>query len=134
MALSARIGRYVYIPWYDKNDSNQKSRLPNCVHAGAYARMTGDKEGQGDVIVNLPAGFAASAAPGKPPRPHAPRQEIPARLNSVSAVATKTGCEEIYTLVNSTFNMCFTLYYLWPHRLQRKLMLPAREAMLQSDR
>ena len=24
-----------------------------------------------------------------------------------------TGCEEIYTLVNSTFNMCFTLYYLF---------------------
>jgi hypothetical protein len=27
--------------------------------------------------------------------------------------AKHTGCEEIYTLINSSFNMCFTLYYLF---------------------
>ena len=25
-------------------------------------------------------------------------------------IAKGAGCEEIYTLINSTFNMCFTLY------------------------
>ena len=34
-------------------------------------------------------------------------------LDYLRAEATKTGCEELYTLVNSAFNICFTLYYLF---------------------
>ena len=40
-------------------------------------------------------------------------QNIVAALEYLRTEAKKTGCEEIYTLVNSTFNMCFTLYYLF---------------------
>jgi hypothetical protein len=34
-------------------------------------------------------------------------------LEYLRTEAKKTGCEEIYTLINSSFNMCFTLYYLF---------------------
>jgi hypothetical protein len=34
-------------------------------------------------------------------------------LDYLRTEAIKTGCEEIYTLINSSFNMCFTLYYLF---------------------
>ena len=57
----------------DELPEREKEAFAKCVHAGAYARMTGDKEGQGMPPVNRPAGSAASAALGKPPRPHAPR-------------------------------------------------------------
>jgi hypothetical protein len=40
-------------------------------------------------------------------------QNIVAALEYLRTEAVSTGCEEIYTLVNSTFNMCFTLYYLF---------------------
>ena len=40
-------------------------------------------------------------------------QNIVGALEYLRTEAKKTGCEEIYTLVNSTFNMCFTLYYLF---------------------
>jgi hypothetical protein len=40
-------------------------------------------------------------------------QNIVAALEFLRTEAVNTGCEEIYTLVNSTFNMCFTLYYLF---------------------
>ena len=40
-------------------------------------------------------------------------QNIVAALEYLRTEAVNTGCEEIYTLVNSTFNMCFTLYYLF---------------------
>ena len=38
---------------------------------------------------------------------------IVSSLEYLRTEAKKTGCEEIYTLVNSSFNMCFTLYYLF---------------------
>jgi hypothetical protein len=38
---------------------------------------------------------------------------IVASLEYLRTEAKKTGCEEIYTLINSSFNMCFTLYYLF---------------------
>lgn len=34
-------------------------------------------------------------------------------LEYLRTEAKMTGCEEIYTLINSSFNMCFTLYYLF---------------------
>jgi hypothetical protein len=40
-------------------------------------------------------------------------QNIVAALEYLRTEAVNTGCEEIYTLVNSAFNMCFTLYYLF---------------------
>ncbi len=40
-------------------------------------------------------------------------QNIVAALEYLRTEAHKTGSEEIYTLINSTFNMCFTLYYLF---------------------
>jgi hypothetical protein len=40
-------------------------------------------------------------------------QNIVASLEYLRTEAKKTGCEEIYTLVNSGFNICFTLYYLF---------------------
>jgi hypothetical protein len=40
-------------------------------------------------------------------------QNIVAALEYLRAEARNTGCEEIYTLVNSAFNICFTLYYLF---------------------
>ena len=38
---------------------------------------------------------------------------IVSSLEYLRSEAKKTGCEEIYTLINSSFNMCFTLYYLF---------------------
>jgi hypothetical protein len=38
---------------------------------------------------------------------------IVSSLEFLRTEAKKTGCEEIYTLINSSFNMCFTLYYLF---------------------
>jgi hypothetical protein len=38
---------------------------------------------------------------------------IVASLEYLRTEAKTTGCEEIYTLINSSFNMCFTLYYLF---------------------
>jgi hypothetical protein len=38
---------------------------------------------------------------------------IVSSLEYLRAEAKNTGCEEIYTLINSSFNMCFTLYYLF---------------------
>jgi hypothetical protein len=38
---------------------------------------------------------------------------IVSSLEYLRTEAEKTGCEEIYTLINSSFNMCFTLYYLF---------------------
>jgi hypothetical protein len=38
---------------------------------------------------------------------------IVSSLEYLRTEAKKTGCEEIYTLINSSFNMCFTLYYLF---------------------
>jgi hypothetical protein len=40
-------------------------------------------------------------------------QNIAAALEYLRTEALKTRSEEIYTLINSTFNMCFTLYYLF---------------------
>jgi hypothetical protein len=40
-------------------------------------------------------------------------QNIVAALEYLRTEAVKTGSEEIYTLVNSTFNICFTLYYMF---------------------
>jgi hypothetical protein len=40
-------------------------------------------------------------------------QNIVAALEYLRTEAVKTRSEEIYTLINSTFNMCFTLYYLF---------------------
>ena len=40
-------------------------------------------------------------------------QNIVGALEFLRTEAHKTGSEEIYTLFNSTFNMCFTLYYLF---------------------
>ena len=40
-------------------------------------------------------------------------QNIVASLEYLRTEAKNTGSEEIYTLINSTFNMCFTLYYLF---------------------
>ncbi len=40
-------------------------------------------------------------------------QNIVAALEYLRREALKTGSEEICTLINSTFNMCFTLYYLF---------------------
>jgi hypothetical protein len=40
-------------------------------------------------------------------------QNIVAALEFLRAEAKGAGCEEIYTLINSTFNMCFTLYFLF---------------------
>jgi hypothetical protein len=40
-------------------------------------------------------------------------QNIVAALEFLRTEAVKTRSEEIYTLVNSAFNMCFTLYYLF---------------------
>jgi hypothetical protein len=40
-------------------------------------------------------------------------QNIVAALEYLRDEARNTGCEEIYTLVNSAFNICFTLYYLF---------------------
>jgi hypothetical protein len=40
-------------------------------------------------------------------------QNIVAALEYLRREAVKTGSEEICTLINSTFNMCFTLYYLF---------------------
>jgi hypothetical protein len=40
-------------------------------------------------------------------------QNIVAALEYLRTEAHKTGCEEIYTLINSAFNISFTLYYLF---------------------
>jgi hypothetical protein len=40
-------------------------------------------------------------------------QNIVASLEYLRTEAKKTGSEEIYTLINSGFNICFTLYYLF---------------------
>jgi hypothetical protein len=40
-------------------------------------------------------------------------QNIVAALEFLRTEAKGAGCEEIYTLINSTFNMCFTLYFLF---------------------
>ena len=40
-------------------------------------------------------------------------QNIVGALEFLRAEAKSAGCEEIYTLINSTFNMCFTLYFLF---------------------
>ena len=40
-------------------------------------------------------------------------QNIVASLEYLRTEAKKAGCEEIYTLINSSFNICFTLYYLF---------------------
>jgi hypothetical protein len=40
-------------------------------------------------------------------------QNIVAALEYLRTEARNTGCEEIYTLINSAFNICFTLYYLF---------------------
>jgi hypothetical protein len=40
-------------------------------------------------------------------------QNIVAALEYLRTEAVKTRSEEIYTLINSAFNMCFTLYYLF---------------------
>ena len=40
-------------------------------------------------------------------------QNIVAALEYLRAEAKSTGSEEIYTLINSGFNICFTLYYLF---------------------
>lgn len=38
---------------------------------------------------------------------------IVAALEYLRTEAVKSGSEEITTLINSTFNICFTLYYLF---------------------
>ena len=40
-------------------------------------------------------------------------QNIVAALEYLRTEAVKTRSEEITTLINSTFNICFTLYYLF---------------------
>jgi hypothetical protein len=40
-------------------------------------------------------------------------QNIVAALEYLRREAVKTGSEEICTLINSTFDICFTLYYLF---------------------
>ncbi len=40
-------------------------------------------------------------------------QNIVAALEYLRTEAKSTGSEEIYTLINSGFNICFTLYYLF---------------------
>jgi hypothetical protein len=40
-------------------------------------------------------------------------QNIVAALEYLRTEAAKTRSEEITTLINSTFNICFTLYYLF---------------------
>jgi hypothetical protein len=40
-------------------------------------------------------------------------QNIVAALEYLRTEARNTGCEEIYTLINAAFNICFTLYYLF---------------------
>jgi len=40
-------------------------------------------------------------------------QNIVAALEYLRTEAHQTGSEEIYTLINSAFNICFTLYYIF---------------------
>ena len=40
-------------------------------------------------------------------------QNIVASLEYLRTEAKKTGSEEIYTVITSGFNICFTLYYLF---------------------
>jgi hypothetical protein len=40
-------------------------------------------------------------------------QNIVAALEYLRTEAYKTGSEEIYILINSAFNICFTLYYIF---------------------
>ena len=40
-------------------------------------------------------------------------QNIVAALEYLRTEAHRTGSEEIYILINSAFNICFTLYYIF---------------------